>query len=471
MNKKMVSILPSILRYFALFCLSLLCYPLIHLYLDCLLHVPDEWAAIQIQVFCTVCCLAGFALRSLLQKIKWIHAVWLPDFLAYLLGLIPAGMMLIAANHGFASSVHVAWLAALFQFFPWILGIRSQGKSYDEVVHHSAYISYIILSIVSLCIYSYQHFQDKTVQFPAMSFIIPLLLMTAAYGAALNQGNLDLMMERRGHDFSQLPPKIRRYNIRLLCIVLAVICLLLIFQQPIIWFFQSFFDLLRSFFAWLSQFFVIEEPPATEEIELLPGRKPQGGLNGEGSPWWNLFGVLIAAGIIFAIIWNRHAILEALSELFKKLQAAFFRLMSHSQHLQKKDEESEYYVDEDSVLDASQEPKKELTPKQRQRAWKKQKRKFQKMPDSPNKLRLGYGLAIEGMELLQFSLLPSETPLEIKRNYQHLLHQAALSKITPSYNHIRYGNADAAETAAIEEVQKLLNELESRKAVPVSTHH
>lgn len=468
MNKRTVSILPSILRYFALFCLSLLCYPLIHLYLDCLLHVPNEWAAIQLQLFSTACCLAGFALRSLLQKIKWIHTIWLYDFLAYLLGLIPAGIMLIAANHGFASSIHIAWLAALFQFLPWILGVRSQGKSYDEVVHHYAYITYVVLSVIALCIYSYQYFQDKTVQFPTMSFIIPLLLMTAAYGAALNQGNLDLMMERRGHDFSQLPPKIRRYNIRLFCIVLAIVCLLLVFQQPIIWFFQSIFELLRSFFAWLSQVFVIEKPPTTEEeLELLPKPKPQPGLQGEGSAWWNLFGVIVTVSVIIAVICNRYAILEGLSELLQKIQSAFLRLMSHSQRLEKKDEESEYYVDEDTILDSSQKQKKELTPKQRQRAWKKQKRKFQKMPDSPEKIRFGYGLAIEGMQLLQFSLLPSETPLEIEKKYQHLLHQAVLSNITPAYNEIRYGELNLPESICIQELQKLLDELENRKALPV----
>ncbi|HIS50463.1 MAG TPA: hypothetical protein IAA80_08175, partial [Candidatus Gallacutalibacter pullistercoris] len=74
---------------------------------------------------------------------------------------------------------------------------------------------------------------------------------------------------------------------------------------------------------------------------------------------------------------------------------------------------------------------------------------------------------IEGMQLLQFSLLPSETPLEIEKKYQHLLHQAVLGNITPVYNEVRYGELNLSETASIQELQKLLDELENRKALPV----
>lgn len=41
-------------------------------------------------------------------------------------------------------------------------------------------------------------------------------------------GEPDFLMERRGHDLSHLPPKIRRYNLKLLAVLYAVVVVLLL---------------------------------------------------------------------------------------------------------------------------------------------------------------------------------------------------------------------------------------------------
>lgn len=472
MNRKKTSILPTLLQYYALFCLSLLCYPFIHLYLDCLLQAPDETAAIQLQFVYTLCCFGGFALRNLLQKAKRLHVSWATDLLSYLCGLLPAGLIALASSYGFPSAVQIAWLVAGFSFFPWILGVRSQGKPYHDIFSRPAFSAYIIISFISFCIYSYQHFHAPSVSFPPLPFIIPLLFATAAYGAGLNQGNLDLMMERRGHDFSQLPPKIRRYNIRLLCMIFAAICLLLILQQPILYGMQIFGEGLRNILVWLVHLLTMQESaePESETPESV-NQSPQGLPEaGEGSPWWNLLGILFLIAILFVIIQNRRVIANAIWEFLKKIQSSLLRLFSHSQQSSIKTKESEYYVDEDTLLSPSQEKQKRQSAKQKLRIWKREKRKFAKMPVGSEKLRFGYGLAIQGMELMNFSLLPCDTPLEIEKKYQSLLHQANLSQITPEYNGIRYGNETLDVSSAIAELQSLLDELESGKPIPATIH-
>ena len=92
------------------------------------------------------------------------------------------------------------------------------------------------------------------------------------------------------------------------------------------------------------------------------------------------------------------------------------------------------------------------------------------MPVGSEKLRFGYGLAIQGMELMNFSLLPCDTPLEIEKKYQSLLHQVNLWQITPEYNGIGYGNETLDVSSAIAELQSLLDELESGKPIPATIH-
>lgn len=68
---------------------------------------------------------------------------------------------------------------------------------------------------------------------PLLFYGVGLLVLAAVFGLSRNQGNLDFLMARRGHDFASLPARIRYYNIRLLAVLLVILCAAAIFIRPI----------------------------------------------------------------------------------------------------------------------------------------------------------------------------------------------------------------------------------------------
>ena len=91
------------------------------------------------------------------------------------------------------------------------------------------------------------------------------------------------------------------------------------------------------------------------------------------------------------LLFNLKKILLALLRVFRNLLERLAALFSREQFGGRYDGESEYYVDELYVYllpEASGDNL--LSDRQKRRLWRKQKRRFQKMEDSPEKLLLGY---------------------------------------------------------------------------------
>lgn len=84
---------------------------------------------------------------------------------------------------------------------------------------------------------------------------------------------------------------------------------------------------------------------------------------------------------------------------------------------------SEYYVDKDiSLKDSDQVDESTLSEKQKKKKWRREKRRFAKLPDGPEKVKLGYELAASGLRLKNFPLSPGDTPLEISHKAEAMLH-------------------------------------------------
>ena len=86
---------------------------------------------------------------------------------------------------------------------------------------------YMVTSLIGSILFWWNHRE-----FPLLFYGVGLLVLAAAFGLSRNQGNLDFLMARRGHDFASLPARIRYYNIRLLAVLLVILCAAAIFIRP-----------------------------------------------------------------------------------------------------------------------------------------------------------------------------------------------------------------------------------------------
>lgn len=454
------------IRVFALLALSLLCFPPAALYLQCFLHIPGVSKVWQYQLLCTVVCFAGWGISTLFQKLPFSQKRrWLCDFLAVLVGVFPLLAGLAVGKWWFSLPDYTEIPAGVYLFFPWVLGIRAQGKEYHSILDRPLFTVFLVEGVGSVFLYVFNH-----EQFPLFSFVLCLLILSAAYGVSQNQGNLDFLMERRGHSFSHLPARIRYYNIRLLAIILAAMTVFFLLCFPISSLVQEFFNLIRQLIASIPKgesYYengVLYAPVQTPAPEA---EMPAGG----SSPWWNVLTVLIIIGLLVLLIRNGKKILRAILNTFQRFLLAMRRLMTRGQFADPQKIESEYYVDEDIVVEDAPLVEEDLTEKQQLRRWKRQYRQFRRMPGGRDKLRFGYGLAIAGMKLKNFPVSPGDTPLEILDKTASVLQNSHLTCTTPTYNQVRYDTTSQPETGpSLEELQAVLEELEKRSPLPKVSH-
>lgn len=465
-EKEQKNWLLTAIRFFSLFTLSLLCFPPVALYFQCFLHIHGISNVWQYQLLCTVVCFAGWGISTLFQKLPFSEKRrWMCDFLAVLLGVLPLAAGLAAGKWWFSLSNYTEIPAGPYLLFPWILGIRAQGKEYHSILDRPLFTVFLVEGVSSVVLYVFNH-----EPFPLFSFVLCLLILSAAYGVSRNQGNLDFLMERRGHSFSHLPARIRYYNIRLLAVILAGMAVFFLLCFPIASLVQSFFELIRQLIASIPKgesYYengVLYAPVATPAPE---GEIPAG----SSSPWWNILTILIIAGLLVLLIRNGKKILRAILDAFQRFLLAIRRVMTRHQFADPNKVESEYYVDEDIVVEEAPLAEEDLTEKQRLRRWKRQYRQFRRMPEGSEKLRLGYGLAIAGMKLKNFPLSPGDTPLEVLDKTASVLQNSHLTYTTPVYNQVRYDTASQPETGpSLGELQAVLEELEKRSPLPKVSH-
>lgn len=451
-------------RLFAVFGRSLLCFPFLPAGL-LLLGLPESWA-LPLQTLCSALCFLGLGTAILLQKCPR-GPRWLWGLISWIAGLLPGAAGAFVGFFSLHLPLPDALLLGAFLLLPWILGMLAQGKAYDQVLHRNFYLAYLVFSFCALAVYLFHQ-----TAFPTAPYVVCLLLMASGYGLSLNQGNLDRLMERRGHSFSQLPERIRWYNVRLLALVLVGILILALFAGPLAQMGWGLLELawwgISLFFGWLSSFFATSSEPGEETdtpMSPLLDESSAGVLN----VGILLLGILILVLAIILITKGGRALLrrlgrallEWLRRLLHWLESLFFR----KPKADPEKIESEYYVDEDiRIAPALAEPTKDLTRRQRLRQWKKARRQFRQMPDGPEKFRFGYGLALEGAKLRGLSVSPGDTPLELSQKLSPALGESFANPLTPAYNRVRYG--EKSEELPLGELQSLLEKLE--KLMPQS---
>ena len=273
-----------------------------------------------------------------------------------------------------------------------------------------------------------------------------LLAGTAVYLAQANQSNIDWLMQRRRHPLSQLPEKIRRYNLLLVGGVFLALLALFLLKDWVIFLLGGAGELLRRGFVFLLSLLQgdAQEPPPQEEEPSAPGGNEQLPLEpGEANPVVQaVLSLAIAALFLFLVFYYRKELASLFRGIYRNLRDFVFRLLHREHAFQRVDASSEYYVDsEETLLPAEyQEPKRRESNGMRQ--WRKDYKNYCRMPAGPGKLRQGYGLVLTWLSLHKLPLLPADTTLEILEKSAQAIPQKELEPPTATYNALRYGERE-----------------------------
>ncbi len=436
--------------------LSLLPMPLLFLLLRCWLRTPSDTPVYLYQLLCTGVFFLGLGVSIFLQSRKKLRRVsWLPDLLCYLIGIIPAAVGSYCGLYVGASSL-IRTTLGLVVFFAWMIGTRAQGKGYYQVLTRNSYLFYINFSVAAAVIYWFCR-----ITFPFLSLTLPFLFLTAIYGAARNQHNLEYLMERRGHDFSQLPAKIRRYSLGILTVIMGAIFLLLVFRHGIAAFFNWVLELIRTVGSWLFLLFFTDKK--TEISSDIPQTEVPDGMTEPGfsSPLWNLVTLALLAAAVYILIRYGRKMWNWVVRFCKELWQYLMNLITHGHGENAFLHNSEYYVDKDiSLKDSDQVDESTLSEKQKKKKWRREKRRFAKLPDGPEKVKLGYELAASGLRLKNFPLSPGDTPLEISHKAEAMLH-TSLAAPAQTYSALCYGKQQNPPcTPSCETLKTVLEEID-----------
>jgi hypothetical protein len=380
--------------------------------------------------------------------------------------LIPlaAGVGLFSAPSGvlplpFLAAVPVTLVMAIVYF----MGQSIFFKPYYEILKFSAVILHIVGGVALAVVTWLIRKEGEPANYSIDLVVVVFLIFISVYAISKSQGTLDFVMDRRGHKMSALPSNIRNYNLLLVCILLALLVLAFIFRGPI----GAFIVLLKdgllfvvkcliALFFWLMSLFYSssgEEASNGGTGELDLSQLDQG--SGSIPDLTILILILVVAGLI---VFNWKRIVSGFRKLWKGTRNLCRKLFWGRKEMRGRKDESMDYVDEEESL--TEEESARGSGATGWKAWRKSYRLFRKMEDSEEKLRRGYRLMVEWLNLKGAHVHLSDTPLEILEKFESMKAEPAAGDVTEEYNGIRYGEKDA-DLQKMSQLAETLKRLES----------
>lgn len=278
---------------------------------------------------------------------------------------------------------------------------------------------------------------------PTAWLALDFLLTLGVYLLAKNQGNIDYLMERRKHKMEFLPPKIRRYNSRLICLILALVLIGFFLRGPLSRMLTAGLQGLGAGLVALIKWLIAlwgdqteEAPPPAQQQPKPPMEEAAG-----GNPIWDLIFYLLAAGMfLWLIIRYRKQIGKAIALFFYRLREFLHSLFSGRLVQRQRKQESEYYYDEEELLapEALKQSRKTKSPRSA-RQWKKQYRQFEGMPGGEEKYRRGYQLILNWLTLRELPVERWNTATEIYERTREQVRAPGYEDATSGYNQVRFG--------------------------------
>ena len=434
MMKNNARIFKRILRYLALFSFFLTPFPVFSLVAQANgYQLPSLLLLILLIEFVGF---FAFAIRCILEQLRRIPAFIVSILLVLFgIGFVVGSFFLL--NCTLTNPVYTIILSVTVMIL-YIFAVRIFKRQYDQILTTGWFLftSGLNLAILIIAKFTAPNFSDEVM-------LIVFLFAVAVFAVILNQRGIDVVMDRRGHSASQLPPKIRYYNMILVAVVLVVAVILIIFRTPIVAGAKAALTaiggVLKRFLLWFGGLFV--RKASDEPIEEASEAEPEidiSDIGESGDPLISeiAFIILIALIVLFSIRPVYRKIRSVVSFLVVKFKAWLHRERVFGA---RKSEENEYYTDTDEMLDRDGSVSEDLSPSRAMRQWKRDVKNFQKMPDSEEKLRCGYRLAVRGLELHGEKIDSGMTQLDILEKARERLSGSAFETATWCYDALVFG--------------------------------
>ena len=291
---------------------------------------------------------------------------------------------------------------------------------------------------------------------PMDGFVWIFFLGAGCITAGANYNSIDRSMSRRGHSKSRLPEKVRRNNLLLVMGLFAGGSLLIAVRKPLANGLQAAIRGIILAVNWL----------ISAILDLFPMAPGLGAGNynkynssaADGSvsrspEWiiWLVFGLCVA----FLVWIIARPVKEWLQQKLEKLRSMLLRW------LRKRNRGNGEEVSGDYV-DVTEEISGELSvPKKTRitglRGWKREMRKFSRMPAGRERFVEGYRLLLRGSTLRGAKLSLSDTPMETGEKMKPVLSGANMDAVTAQAEEIVFSGREAdTDTTGLEEALEIL---------------
>ena len=371
---------------------------------------------------------------------------------------VPAGAALAAGIYflfAWKNPMAAPGMAVLGAAAFWAVG-GLRFYTYGEILSLRVFYGYLTeYTVVLIVMELFRVNPVGAAPFAAALFLAMLLVL---FGS--NQSGIDFMMERRHHRFDSLPQKIRSYNIRLLIAAGGVLLFLLLLYRPIAWLLSASGQGLFAALKWLlglmpnggSSDSVSKEPGQGQASQNVLGQLEPG----KTSPFWTCFGIVLAIGFVFLLYYYRHEIYLGLRSAWQAIRE-FFRKMLWGGRQKAEHYENEYYTETDEKIESETGGLQEELSAADRRKWKRACRRFSAEEDSPQAMRTGYRLILQGIALQGVPVAVSNTTLEICQN---ALAEGLppIEKCTAGYNRLRYGEQEF-DLSSMADIREALSEI------------
>lgn len=450
--------LPSILRTLSYVALFGGFYPLLALCLGGIFSIRYDENLFFLLCLAQACGFFGLLSRLLFHKRKL--PPWAEKTLCLLVILAAAGCACLALHFILSFSILISILTSFVFAGCCLSGCLTALKPYGNILSIPVFTSATVLFLLAILILSLLHRN-----FSLSVFLWDYLFLAAVFAAILNQNSIDYMMERRGHDLSHLPPKIRSYSVRILLIGFAAVALLIggrkFFSKLADWVWQGIRALLAAAIQLIASL-IPENNTTTPQDFSGPGAMPQFQETTSSNDTIFLYLMGALACIVFFLFFAKplfRFLREKIQDLFLRIRRWLYRRTADRPSMSP---ENSYYSDQEEVLPADNRNRRNLTEGSSLRRWKRKLRAFSKMPDSMEKFSLGYALCVEGLSLHGVSVNPSDTTNEILQKSLKTFHGLPFDIATDCYNAIHYG--DDGSHPAFSAIHQTLDGLRTQKA-------
>lgn len=394
-----------------------------------------------------VCCgvLIGCALAVMLWK-RFTDRHCSPRTAFFLTGL---GLLLSAAAGTLLLLSRIpdaAFIAAALALLTAATALYGAGRAPDQLFttsHLAVFLTFTALDGILI--------RSSSLPIPADFLFGGAAAVCICWLLLTNQFMLNRLVSRRSDTAGEVPPEIRKSNLRMVALTVGLGTAVFLFRRPIFGLFSMFGDaltvLIRAAFRgiaavvrWLSgDDSIAASDPVPQEDAAMP--QPEG-----GSPLWSLLLLLFVPIVI--LIW-RNLLSDWIFDLRERWQRFRRRMAAKRAKAAPAaaHDDAEYT---DTETDARPDP----SVRKRHRSWSRAVRAWNRQPDSDRKFYAGYTLMLTAPAWGSEPPQDAETAGEIRERWRQS-HGDTLGTVTADLHADRYAEAGLPDTALADAAEAL----------------